>query len=219
MQLECESTGVNARELEEVVDEQRKGRTCSRRTGTYSPGSPRPSSSASSIACMLASGVRRSWLAQATSSRRVSKRRPRFAPISLKDAASSATSAGPPSGARASRFPPANSTDASASVSYRVGDRARHEERCDERRQRRRRRDGEDLHVVAHVKHHPPRREHRAQRQQDRENREAGQLEPNGGQQTKKGCESEPDPEGRRARRQVRSRSCGQPVSDTPNRL
>ena len=33
---------------------------------------------------------------------------------------------------------------------------------------------GEDLHVVAHVKHHPPRGEHRAQRQQDRENREAG---------------------------------------------
>ena len=57
--------------------------------------------------------------------------------------------------------------------------------------------DREDLHVVAHVKHHPPRGEHRAQRQQDRENREAAQLESNGGQQTKKGCESEPDPEGR----------------------
>ena len=75
MQLECEHAGVDARELEEVVDEEREARTCSRRTGRYSAGSPRPSSSASSIACMLASGVRRSWLAQATSSRRVSKRR------------------------------------------------------------------------------------------------------------------------------------------------
>ena len=80
---------------------------------------------------------------------------------------------------------------------YRIGDRACHEERRDERRQRRRRRDREDLHVVAHVKHHPPRGEHRAQRQQDRENREAAQLESNGGQQTKKSRESEPDPEGR----------------------
>ncbi len=71
-------------------------------------GSTRPSSSASSIACMFASGVRRSWLAQATSSRRASNRRSRLAAISLNEAARSATSAGPDSGARTLRSPAAS---------------------------------------------------------------------------------------------------------------
>ena len=47
-------------------------RTCSCRAGRYSSGSASPSSIASSIACIEASGVRRSWLAHATSSRRAS---------------------------------------------------------------------------------------------------------------------------------------------------
>ena len=44
---------------------------------------------------MFASGVRRSWLAHATSSRRASKRRSMLPAISLNDAASSASSRGP----------------------------------------------------------------------------------------------------------------------------
>jgi ABC-type sugar transport system permease subunit len=54
-------------------------------------------STASSIAWRDASGVRRSWLAHATSSRRASKSRSRSAAIALKDEASAASSAGPSS--------------------------------------------------------------------------------------------------------------------------
>ena len=67
--------------------------------GTRS-GSARPSSIASSIAAIEATGVRRSWLAAATSSRRASKRLSRFAAIALNERPSSASSRGPPSGAR-----------------------------------------------------------------------------------------------------------------------
>ena len=87
--------------------------TCSRSTGRVVSGSTRPSSSASSIACMFASGVRRSWLAHATSSRRASKSRSRLSAISLNEAARSATSAGPDSGARTARSPPARRAEAS----------------------------------------------------------------------------------------------------------
>ena len=77
---------VDLRELEEVVDQggervrlllerrQRLGR-CHHTVW-----------SASNIAWMFASGVRRSWLAQATSSRRASNSRSRLAAISLNDA-------------------------------------------------------------------------------------------------------------------------------------
>ena len=100
--------------------------TCSRRTGVVASGVTSPSSSASSIACMFASGVRRSWLAHATSSRRASNRRSRLAAISLKDAARSATSAGPDSGARTLRSPAATCADASRTRSTeREIDRAR----------------------------------------------------------------------------------------------
>ena len=47
-------------------------RVCWRSAGRYRSGSPTPSSRASSIAWMFASGVRRSWLAHATSCRRAS---------------------------------------------------------------------------------------------------------------------------------------------------
>ena len=58
--------------------------------------------------------------------------------------------------------------------------------------------DGEDLHVVAHVEHHPAGEQHRCQRQSHGEHREAGQLQPDGGQQAKEEDESEPDRECRR---------------------
>ena len=98
VQLERERACVDSSELEEVVDEQRQRPYLLRSTGTYSSGPARPSSIASSIACMFASGVRRSWLAHATSSRRVSKSRWRLSPISLNDVARSASSVGPPLG-------------------------------------------------------------------------------------------------------------------------
>src|SRR3954453_204669 len=75
---------------------------------------------------MFASGVRRSWLAQATSSRRTSKSCSRFAAISLKDAAISETSTGPDSGARTVRSPRDRDTDASRTWSIEPAiDRAR----------------------------------------------------------------------------------------------
>ena len=56
-------------------------------------------------------GVRRSWLAQATSSRLASKSSERFDAISLNECESSASSAGPPSSARAERSPAASAAD------------------------------------------------------------------------------------------------------------
>ena len=66
---------------------------------------------------MFASGVRRSWLAQATSSRRASKSRSRLAAISLNEAARSAISAGPDGGARTLRSPRARRPEASRTAS------------------------------------------------------------------------------------------------------
>jgi hypothetical protein len=65
-----------------------------------------------SIACIEAIGVRRSWLAQATSSRRASKSAARREAISLKEAASWASSAGPSAGAVTARSPAASSIEA-----------------------------------------------------------------------------------------------------------
>ena len=84
-QLERQRTGVDARELEEVVDEAAERAHLFAHRRQVALGLAMPSSSASSIACIEASGVRRSWLAQATSSRRASKSRVRFAAISLKE--------------------------------------------------------------------------------------------------------------------------------------
>ena len=70
-------------------------RTWSCNAGRYSSGSANPSSSASSIAVIEASGVRRSWLAQATSWRRASNSSSIEPAISLKLLPSSASSRGP----------------------------------------------------------------------------------------------------------------------------
>ena len=102
--LERERAGVDAGELEEVVDEHCRAGAPARGAGRGTrPGSARPSSIASSMAVIDAIGVRRSWLAAATSSRRASKRPSRLAAISLNDRPSSASSRGPSSGARARR--------------------------------------------------------------------------------------------------------------------
>ena len=86
VQLKREDAGVDARELEEVVDERSTAFEPGRLSaGRYSSGSASPSSIASSIACIEASGVRRSWLAQATSSRRASKSRSIDSAIALND--------------------------------------------------------------------------------------------------------------------------------------
>ena len=179
--LQRERARVDPGELEEVVDEERRGRAPARAERGRTPrASARSSSTASSIACMLASGVRRSWLAQATSSRRVSKRRRRLSPISLKEEASSATSAGPCSGTRTSRSPRASSTDASRTRSIEPDDRPREHERGDHRGERRSGRDRQDLHVLAHVEHHPAGEQHGAERQQDGEERQPGELQAHG---------------------------------------
>jgi hypothetical protein len=47
------------------------------------------------------------------------------------------------------------------------------------------------------VEHHPSGREHSAEREEYREDGEACELEPHGGEEAKKGCEREPYSEGR----------------------
>ena len=56
-------------------------------------------------------------------------------------------------------------------------DRACEQQPGHDRRGRRAGRDGEDLHVGAHVEHHPARHQHRGERNADRQEREAGQLQ------------------------------------------
>ena len=86
LQLERERAGVDPRELEQVVDERASASAPGRAASAGSPrAAARPSSIASIIACIEASGVRRSWLAQATSSRRASKSCSMLAAIALND--------------------------------------------------------------------------------------------------------------------------------------
>ena len=87
-------------------------RIWSRIAGRYSSGCARPSSTASSMACTDASGARRSWLAQATSCRRASKRRSIDSAMPLNARPSSDSSRGPCSVARAPRSPAASSLEA-----------------------------------------------------------------------------------------------------------
>ena len=151
--------------------------------------------------------MRRSWLAHATSSRRASNRRSRLAAISLKDAARSATSAGPDSGARTLRSPAATCADAS---------RTRSTEREIERARTRPAitatvadagRDGEDLDVVAHVERHPAGEQHGREREADGERGEAGELQPQAREEAKEHDRAQPDRERRARRRRGRSRS------------
>ena len=74
-------------------------------------------------------------------------------------------------------------------------DRRREHERRRDGRRRRRRRDGEDLDVVAHVEHHPAREQHGEQRQHDREQREAGQLQAHAGEEAERERRRQPDRE------------------------
>ena len=75
----------------------------------------------------------------------------------------------------------------------------RDEQRHDERGRRRGRGHREDLHVVAHVEHDPAGQKDCGQRQQDREQREPGELEPDGRQLAQQERDDEPD--GQRAQR------------------
>ena len=172
-------------------------RVCSSSDGNASAGAITPSCRASSIAWMFASGVRRSWLAQATSSRRASNNRSRLAAIWLNDAASSSISAGPVLGARTVRSP---SGQASRSISDGVdgvNDGAAQPEPGEDGNGSRGRRDSEDLHVVAHMEHHPAGQEHGRERKADGECGEPGDLQANGGQRAKGDCQEEADAERR----------------------
>ena len=144
----------------------------------YSSGSARPSSIASSMALIEATGVRRSWLAAATSSRRASKRPSRFAAISLNDRPSSASSRGPLSGARAARSPAGDAGRRGLQPFDAPRDRRPEDEPGGDGGGCRGRGDGEDLDVVAHVEHDPAGEENDEEREQDREQREPDQLEP-----------------------------------------
>ena len=152
-------------------------RTRSPSAGMYSCGSASPSSIASIIACIDASGVRRSWLAHATSSRRASKSRSIESAIALTERATSATSTGPLVGRACREISGGETTRRLAQAVERSADPARERQCDDQRAQRRRRRHREDLRVRVHLEHDPPGREHSGKRQQDREQRERGQLE------------------------------------------
>ena len=102
LQLERQRAGVDPRQLEQVVDEQReRPHLLAQRRQVVVRLVARPSSIASIIACIEASGVRRSWLAQATSSRRASKSCSMLAAIALNESASCAISLGAARRARA----------------------------------------------------------------------------------------------------------------------
>jgi hypothetical protein len=83
-----------------------------------------------------------------------------------------------------------------------VHDRAGDGERRDDGRCCGGRGHGEDLHVVAHVEHDPAGQEHGEERQHDREQREAGDLEPHGGQAAQRQGGDEPSRERRRGDRE-----------------
>ena len=100
-------------------------RACSWSGARYSSGWARPSSIASSMAVIDATGVRRSWLAAAMSSRRASKRLSSSEAIALNELPSLASSRGPPVGARTVRSPCARrSAEALSCSSGRVIDAA-----------------------------------------------------------------------------------------------
>jgi hypothetical protein len=73
--------------------------------------------------------------------------------------------------------------------------RGRQEERSADCDRRGRRRDGEDLHVVAHVEHDPAGEEDARERERHREQGEAGQLRPDAREQTEREREDAPDEE------------------------
>ncbi len=131
---------------------------------------------------MFASGVRRSWLAHATSSRRASNSRSRFAAISLNEPASSATSVGPDSGARTVRSPCESATDASRTRSIEPAIERARNEAADHRH---RRRGGETARILTSSpmwNMTQPERSTADERQADGECREADQLQPHRGQ-------------------------------------
>ena len=146
---------------------------CSPRMGKYSCGWASPSSSASIIAFIAATGVRRSWLAQATSWRRASKTSSTFAAISLNDAARSRARRSRRVDARALRSPPASWVEAARSCSIGITIQRATSSAPISGRECGCCRDGEDLQVVVHVEHHPAGQEHRAERKAHGKHREA----------------------------------------------
>ena len=101
------------------------------------------------------------------------------AAISLKERASSASSAGPLSGARAVQVTAGESCGGIPQAVDADGDRPGDEQRGDHGRRGRGGRDGQDLHVVAHVEHDPAREQDDCEGENDCEKGEAGELKPN----------------------------------------
>ena len=163
--------------------------------------------------------MRRSWLAQATSSRRASKSCSMLAAIVLKESASCAISFAPPVGARAARSPAASRAEASPTRRIERAIERASSSPAHDRGRRRAGGDREDLPVGAHVEHHPARGEHRRERQADREEGQPGELEPDGRRGPERVGDGEPDREARSRRRRGRARSRVEPVADAPDRL
>ena len=149
----------------------------------YSSGRASPSLIASIIACIEASGVRRSWLAHATSSRRASKRRSIESAIALNDVGHLrdlgrsllGRSRGEVAGGEPGRGEP--------QAVERRADPVGEQERRDDGGEGGGRGHGEDLGVGVHLEHHPARGEHAGERQDHREQRERRQLQPQRGKQ------------------------------------
>ena len=79
------------------------------------------------------------------------------------------------------------------------GDVPSEQQRRDERSRRGRRRDGEDLYVVVHVKHHQAAQDHRGERQAHRQQCEPRELQAHRRQHPQR--QRDPDPRGERAQR------------------
>ena len=158
-------------------------RVCSWSGRRYSSGVARPSSIASSIAAIEAIGVRRSWLAAATSSRRASKRRSRFGGHLVERAAELGELARAVLGARTLEVSRGELRRRSLEPLERRAIEPPSTSAAATARGRSRGRDGENLHVVAHVEHHPAERARRASGSSDGEQRQAGELQPHRRQQ------------------------------------
>ena len=114
--------------------------------------------------------------------------------------------AAPTSGARAWSSPPEIRPAAPASAAIRRASPRAEEQRGGDRGRRGGGRDREHLHVVVHVEHHQAGEDHRRERQRDRHQRQAGELEPHRRQPPQDEREHEP---GRERAERDRERESG----------
>ena len=195
-------------------------RTWSRIAGRYCSGGASPSSTASSIAWSEASGVRRSWLAWATSSRRASKSRSSSARHAVEGRPQLGELAGTGLGGAGARSPPA-----SASLARRTRSTGPMTERATSSAPTRAavadaRRDREHGQVVPGVEHqHAPDATHGAEGQHDGDRARARSPAPAGfGMRRPAARAATPDRQRARRDRERRGRSRRRTGSRRPRR-